>query len=261
VSAFARRPLLFAHRGSNVLAPENTIPAFAHALTDGATALEMDVHRTRDGVVVVAHDDDGVRMGGVAKAIASCDWSDVSTWDMGASFTARDGGRPFAGRSLRMPTLAEVLSSFPGIAINVDVKALGVVADVVAVVAAAQASDRVLLTSFDVDNVRAIRAIHSGPVGLTGHEIGMLRFLPLAALRRSWLPSLSGRGRAQLPTTRLVFSLDKTALIERAHALGLSVDYWVINDIATGRHLLDIGADGIMTDQPNTLAPLFGKKP
>jgi glycerophosphoryl diester phosphodiesterase len=256
-AGFARKPLLFAHRGSNALAPENTIPAFAQALSDGAQALEMDVHSTRDGVIVVAHDDDGQRMAGVSAAIASTDWADICHWDMGTGFTAADGGRPFVGRDLRMPKLSDVLGSFPGIPLNVDVKAVGIAPAVVEVVRQANATERVLLTSFDVDNVRTIRELHQGPVGLTGHEIGMLRFLPLVALRSSWLPSLTGRGRAQLPTTRLVFSLDKTSLIERAHALGLAVDYWVINDADTARHLLALGADGIMTDHPHAMRALF----
>src|SRR5207245_7758006 len=69
-------PRLYAHRGAAAELPENTLPGFERALQVGADALEMDVHRTRDGVIVVSHDPDGARCCGVAQAIVATDWAE-----------------------------------------------------------------------------------------------------------------------------------------------------------------------------------------
>src|SRR5262249_5081969 len=92
------RPRLYAHRGAAAEAPENTLDSFARALAHGADALEMDVHLTRDGVVVVSHDPDGARMCGVGRRFADANWDEIRRWDAGWGFVAPDESRPFAGR-------------------------------------------------------------------------------------------------------------------------------------------------------------------
>src|SRR5690242_3140965 len=96
----APRVTLYAHRGAAAEQPENTLPSFERALALGADALEMDVHATRDGVIVVSHDPDGARMTGVRRALAAATWDEVRTWDAGWGFAEAGGGpgRPFAGR-------------------------------------------------------------------------------------------------------------------------------------------------------------------
>ena len=113
---------LYAHRGAAAELPENTLPSFARALELGADALELDVHATKDGVVVVSHDPDGARLCGVAAAIHEVSFAEVSRWDAGHGFVDARGGRPHAGRGIGMPRLLDVLRAFPGVPLNVDLK-------------------------------------------------------------------------------------------------------------------------------------------
>lgn len=230
--------------------------AFARALEQGANALETDVHVTKDGKVVVFHDDDGVRMAGVDKAIAACTWSEVRQWDVGTGFVAIDGSRPFVGRSLAPPLLQDVLSAFPGIPVNIDVKPEdpAQAARVVSTVAEAGAAERVLLTSFHDDVIAAVRAAgHQGPTGLAHGEVRRLWLWPLFLLRRAG--GLPGR-RVQIPVRSGRVRFDTRRFIDKAHALRIAVDFWVINDAAEGRRLVDLGADGLMSDAPRLLAGL-----
>jgi glycerophosphoryl diester phosphodiesterase len=111
--------VLYAHRGAPTELPENTLPSFRRALV-GATAIETDVHLTRDGHVVISHDPDGRRNAGVARAIRDATLAEVRMWDVGRAFRAAHPDAP--PQSFTMPTLAEVLDELPGVPLNVDIK-------------------------------------------------------------------------------------------------------------------------------------------
>lgn len=248
---------LYAHRGAAADLPENTIPSFRLALDVGANALEMDVHLTRDGHVVVAHDPTGARMAGVPQAIRASSLDDVRAWDVGRRFHRR---ATLENRVYRVPTLEEVLAEFPGIPINIDAKHPEVVESLVAQVRrfGPRALENVLLTSFDTRTIRAIRKLgYEGQTGLSRSEVMRLVLLPNSAHRVFRL-----RGQAaQIPTRAGPFALDTAALVSKIHALGLLVHYWTINDVASATRLLRLGADGIMTDDPRTIAPVFSSAP
>ena len=247
----APAPCLYAHRGAAADLPENTIPSFRRALDVGAHALEMDVHLTGDGHVVVSHDATGERMAGVHRRIRDCSLSEVRSWDMGRGF-ARPAA--IAGQTLRMPTLEEVLVEFPGVPINVDAKRRAVTGPLVALVRRFGAEGRVRIASFDGPTLHAVRALgYAGETGLCRSEILRLVLLP-ARVHRVF--PLHGRA-AQIPTRAGPLALDTAELIAKCHALGLLVHYWTINEPACAARLLGLGADGIMTDDPARLAPVF----
>lgn len=247
---------LYGHRGASAEVPENTLASFRRALEVGAGAIELDVHVTGDGHVVVSHDPSGGRMAARPAPIATSAIEEVRGWDVGWGFLDEAGRRPWLGRGLRVPTLEEVLAELPGVRINVDVKppSRAAATAVVDVVRRRRAQDRVLLTSFDDGVVRAIRAArYEGPTGLSRGEVRTLVLAP-------WLagPLLSTRGRAvQIPVRSGRIALDGERQVARWHRLGLRVDYWVIDEPAEARRLLDLGADGIVTNDPRRLAPLF----
>lgn len=259
MSSFADRPLLFGHRGARRRFPENTLPSFIAAIEDGANALELDVQVSKDGVVVVMHDDDGARMCGVADRVDATAYKDLAAWDAGKGFVDRDngGGNPFAQRGLRIPKLEDVVRALPGVPINIDLKPADpkCAAVVVDVVKRLQVEDRVLLTSFHDDVLAAVRDVYDGRVGFSKSDVYQLRFLPLAVLRRR-----RPRGqRLQIPVRAGPVFLDGAGFIDKMHALDIRVDYWVINDVAEGQRLLQAGADGLMSDVPKTLAPLLSR--
>ena len=239
---------LYGHRGASALLPENTLAAFERALADGANALELDVHRTADGHFVVAHDPDGERLAGVSEQIGTVGLDQVKRWDV-AMTDGRDLDRH------RVPTLEEVLAAFPGIPMSIDLKPddPDAVPPLLEIVARHDASERVTLASFSTRVVRRMRVLgYPGRTTLSKLEVALLRFLP-AVVAKQWI---SGDA-AHIPVAHSGIRLDGRRFIARARALGLRVDYWVVDDPVEARRLLDLGATGIMSDDPAAIAPVF----
>lgn len=249
---------LYAHRGASGELPENTLAAFRRALDYDIDALESDVHLTSDGQVVVSHDPDGARCCGVAREIRRSTLAEVQSWDAGWGFTAADGGRPFAGQGHRIPTLEEVLREFPTIRLNLDIKQTSpsMVGPLLALLRRERAEERVTLASFHLRTLLVARLRgYRGDTALPRAEVitmlkappGLFAFLP-------W------RGTAaQLPVAGGGYRFDTPAMVARCHRLGLRLDFWTINDPGEARRLLAVGADGIMTDDPRAIAPVFAE--
>lgn len=248
-------PILYAHRGAAAELPENTMPAFERALELGADALETDAHLTRDGHVVLSHDATGRRMAGVAQEIRASTLEEVRAWDVGFGFIDASGERPFRGKGFRMPTLDEALRAMPEVMFNVDAKQLepDMIPALLDVVDRAAAADRVRIASFHTKNLRKVRAArYRGQTGLGQQEVARLVFQPAMVLRRF---PVAGDA-AQVPLTVGPVRLDTHAFLTKAHALGLRVDYWTINEPYEAMRLLRLGADGVMTDDPARIAPV-----
>ncbi|MCU1279378.1 MAG: Glycerophosphoryl diester phosphodiesterase [bacterium] len=224
---------IYAHRGASAELPENTMAAFRGAVELGVDALELDIHATRDGVLVVSHDPDGRRRAGVDARIADVTWDEAQRWDVG-------GGE-------RLPRFEEVVTGFPRLVLNVDLK--HDVADAtVALLRRHGAEERVCLASFQLRTMRRVRALgYRGPTALSRPEAMSALAFP-AALRRG--PLRCRAKRAQLPVW-----LAKPWIVARMKALGLAVDFWTIDDPDQARRLVALGADGIMTNDPRRIVP------
>lgn len=253
-------PLLFAHRGASAERPENTLAAFELGLELGADVLELDVHPSRDEVLIVSHDPDALRNAGVARALADCDWAEIAAWDAGFGFQDSSGQRPFAGRGLGLPRFDDVLAALPNALFNVDVKLAREheLRSLLATIRSRQAESRVLLTSFSSEVLGLARSLrYDGPIGLAESEVRRLVMSPAFLTR--WFP-LAG-SRVQIPVRSGRLDLSTARLIDKCHRLKLAVDYWVINDPPEAELLLARGADGIITDDTRTLARLFASSP
>jgi glycerophosphoryl diester phosphodiesterase len=254
VSAFPR--LFYAHRGAPAELPENTLPSFRRALERGATALETDAHMTADGQIVLSHDATGGRMANDPREIRKCTLDEVRRWDMGWGYVDAHGARPHARQGLTMPLLEELLRACPDVPVNVDAKQLApdMVPTLVSLLRRLGAAERVRLASFSTRTLRRIRAAgYPGPTGLGRSEVAALRLAPRALLDRVNYRQVA----AQIPTHVSLFRLDTADFIARCHDLGVRVDYWTIDDPTEARRLLALGADGIMTDDPARIAPVF----
>jgi glycerophosphoryl diester phosphodiesterase len=223
---------IYAHRGASAELPENTMAAFRRAVALGVDALELDIHSTRDGVLVVSHDPDGRRMAGVAEKLSNLTFAEAQRWDV--------------GRGERLPRFEDVITEFP-LPLNVDLKR-DIADATVALLRRLGAEERVCLASFHASTMRRVRALgYRGPTGLSRAEALTALAFP-ARLRRG--PFRCRAQRAQLP-----FSLGKRWVIARMKALGLAVDFWTVDDPALARHLVSLGADGIMTNDPARIVP------
>ena len=243
---------LYGHRGASAVLPENTLPAFEKALADGANALELDIHRTVDGHFVVAHDPDGRRMAGIEEHIHAIPLDRVKRWLVTSGIAGAQN------KHFTVPTLDEVLEAFPGIPMSIDLKPddPAAVPPLLDVVARHGAEDRITLASFSTRVVHRIRQLaYPGRTTLSKLEVGLLRFLP-AALAKRWI---SGDA-AHIPVRHGAVRLDGHRFIARCRSLGLRVEYWVVDDPQEARRLLDAGATGVMSDDPASLAPVFGER-
>jgi len=248
------RVRVYAHRGAAIECPENTMVSFKRALDYGADALEMDAHLTSDGHVVVSHDGDGMRMCNAHGSIADSTLRDVQSWDAGWGFADPAGARPYARGGHRIPTLLEVLVEFPGIPINVDLKAESpaLVEAFLKVVRGRREEERVIAASFHRANLKLLRRqFYAGLTALAQSEVIELLALPAFVWKR--LPDTGNA--AQLPTRFGPLKLASRPVMARCRAAGLRIDFWTVNDPAEARTLVALGADGIMTDDPAQVVP------
>lgn len=255
-------PVNLAHRGASSLAPENTLEAFGAAVESGAGGLELDVHLTRDGHVVVIHDPTVDRTTGRTGAVAEMTIDEIRALDAGHEFTPDDGGTlPYRGRNVRVPTLAEVLRQFPGVPVNIDMKvdSPGIEASVLGVLRTANAEGRALVVSSGYGAVRRFRRISGGSIstGASRWETGVFYLFSRLHLELLLRPAYDA---LQVPPRHRGIPLATRRFIEAAHARSVRVDVWTINEADQMRRLLELGVDVIMTDRPGTLAEVLRER-
>jgi glycerophosphoryl diester phosphodiesterase len=252
-------PINLAHRGASAQAPENTIEAFRLAVEAGAGGLELDVHMTCDGHLAVIHDATVDRTTNGSGTVSEMTLDELRGFDAGHDFSP-DGGptRPYRGRGVRVPTLGEVLEEFPGVPVNIEIKAgtPGIEETVFAVLRAANASGRVLVVSTPHDIVKRFRKVSGGLIstGASRWEITVFYTLSKLRLERLLRPSYDA---LQVPILHRGIPVVTPRFVRAAHARGVRVDAWTINQSDEMRRLLDLGVDVIMTDRPGTLAEVL----
>ena len=251
---FSRRRLVFAHRGGSGLAPENTIAAFDNGLALGADGLELDVHLSKDGRVVVHHDRTLDRTTNLHGLVADHTADELARADAGYRFQ-RNGSFPFRGRGLGVPLLADVLARFRAVPIVAELKVNTpeMAQAVAAVVRQADAVDRVCVGSFGLRVLRAVRRLE--PALATSAAREEVRW----ALYRSWcrLPvRRAAYGGYQVPEWSGRTHVVSPLFVETAHRFELAVQVWVVDTEADARRLIGWGVDGLITDRPDIIVPL-----
>jgi glycerophosphoryl diester phosphodiesterase len=254
-------PWIVAHRGGSGLAPENTLAAFDLAIGLGAEALEIDVRRTRDGAVVVFHDQETTRLTGQAGTVEARSLDEVRTLDAGFSFS-RDGGVtfPFRGAGLKVPTLAELLARHPTARLNIDAKTGDgpLAAGLAEALVEAGAVERVCVGSFHDAQAERLGALLPG----------CARYLPELAATCHVMAARTGTGGqgcpggydlASLPHRMGELTVVDGPVVAWFHALAMRVHVWTVDDPAEMLELLRLGVDGIVTDRPDLLKQVLGR--
>ncbi len=250
-----------AHRGAGGEFPENTLISFRAAADAGARYFELDVHMTRDGEIVVCHDENLLRTCGRDVAICGTAWKEIASADAGSTFTADGANFPFRGRGAGIPRLADVLAAFPGIRIVIEIKqvAPSLVRRLLEVIDRGGARRLVLIASEHQAPIDEVRALAPDlPTNLPRGEIEEF-LMAMAARKADYRP----RGAAlQIPPEYEGWRLATPEVVEFAHRAGLEVHVWTVNEEAEMRGLLDIGVDGILSDYPaRLLAVLRSRAP
>ncbi len=245
------RPRNIGHRGAGGHAPENTIESFRRALEMGADILELDVHGTRDGSVVVCHDPTVDRTTEGQGSIARMTLSEVVKLDGGYRWSSDGMLHPWRGQGIRIPTLRELVETFPGAPLNIEIKQEdpSIVDDVVRLLQTSGCEPIVNLAAESPAIMRAIRA--SAWRGATGYSMEDVLDFVDALARDSWKAYEAPGVALQVPERWREVDVVDEAFVRAAHAAGVEVHVWTVNHRADMDRLLDLGVDGIITDFPD----------
>ncbi len=231
-------PIAFAHRGGASDAPENTMSAFAKAVEIGYRYVETDVHASADGVLFAFHDDDLSRTCGIEAKINDLTADEIT------AIRIHDFEH--------IPTLDELVTTWPTLRINIDCKADPAVEPLIRAIRNHDLLGRVCVGSFSDRRLGALRSA-LGPglcTSMGPKEVAMLRLRSWTKTQPRELVPLA----AQVPPRQGPIPIVDAAFVGHAHDLGLHVHVWTIDSRPEIDELLDLGVDGIMTDSLSTLA-------
>ena len=270
-----RRVLAYAHQGGAWEAPSSTLHAIAHAVEVGASGIELDVHATADGELVVCHDATVDRTTAAEGTIASHTLAQLREmdfsywWIPGADVTPGwpEGDYPFRGRAphdraFGIATLREVLEQFPGVVLNLDIKQTAPV-----VAPYEEALARLLAEHERDDDVIVASFLDTA----TDH---FRRFAPsvptsagTVATAGAWQAVQAGEEipdspavAYQVPERQGDLVVVDERFVAAAHRAGKAVHVWTVNDTEAMERLLDLGVDGIISDLPTTLCGVLAAR-
>lgn len=236
------RPIAFAHRGGTSAAPENTLRSFADAVELGYTYIETDVHATSDGVLVAFHDNDLKRTCGEDRTIAGSTWADLASARV-------DGTDP-------IPLLDDLLDEWPDIRINIDCKADSALQPLIDTLRSRSILDRVCIGSFSDARLERVREEFGDAVCTS---MGPKEVAKLVARSTTGVPFTPSRHAlaAQIPVKQGPIPVTTQRLVSVAHDLGVQVHVWTVDDPIEIARLLDLGVDGVMSDDTRALRDVF----
>jgi len=253
------RPLVFAHRGGGGLYPENTLEAFKYSAQMGVDVLELDVHSTSDGTLVVMHDSQVDRTTDGSGLVNQMTLAEIKKLDAGFQFSP-DGGKtfPFRGKGITIPTLQEIFDVLPDKTFNIEPKQTepSITKPLCEMLRARKMTEKVIVGSFRqaaIDEIRAECA--EVATAATPSEVSEFLALYKVGLGESYSPPMQV---LQIPERIGSWQIVSKDFVETARKLNLKVHVWTINDADDMQRLLDMKVDGIMTDYPDRLLKLLG---
>ena len=270
-----RRIVAYAHQGGSFEGPSSTLYAIEQAVKLGATAVELDVHATKDRHVVVCHDETVDRTTNHHGEISNLTLDEIremdnSYWWIEGEAVSPDHdaaeyllrGRAPQNRAFGIATLQEVANAFPNVPLNLDIKRTAPEVEPYEQLLAdelrrLERMTSVIVASFSDDAIHAFRAV--APEILTSAATTETAEFFYASHGGSTLPELPACA-LQVPATFGDIAVVDDILIQAAHKSGMAVHVWTINDADEMKRLIDLGVDGIITDTPSTLVALLRER-
>jgi glycerophosphoryl diester phosphodiesterase len=244
----SENPIRFAHRGSRILWPENTAEAFQGAADLGYLYIETDVRITRDGVVVVFHDETLERTTNGAGPVDRWSLRDLKRLDGAWWFDYRND-YPLRRTGVQIRSLDEVFEMWPNTHFNIDLKGPRMEWAVADVIKRHRRENSTLIGSFFDHRIAKFRRITRGAIAVSAGP---------SAAAGMWAASRVGGtlrrpvAAYQLPFNYKALPLDRK-YIDAIHRSGAQVHAWTVNDAADMHRMLDLGVDGIVSDRPDVL--------
>jgi len=229
-------PIPFAHRGGAGVFPENTLPAFQNAVNSGYKYLETDVHSSKDGEVFAFHDDSLDRVTEHSGKISELTSKEISNIKI--------------DNFAKIPTLLELLETFPEAKLNIDPKADSVVQPLTDLLKHTNSVSRVCIGSFSDKRIKHIRKELGSGLCVSAGPKKVVKFL---AGKLAFSKFKSDYHCLQVPQRSGPVKIITHDFVKRAHSRGLQVHVWTVDDPYEMNELLDLGVDGLMTDEPSIL--------
>lgn len=251
--------MVIAHQGGEWLRPSNTLVAFDHAVELGVDVLEMDIHQTKDGAIVLMHDATVDRTTDGSGAIKEMTLDEIRVLDAGYYWTDDDGATyPYRGQGIQVPTLEELFQRYPDMRMNIEIKqeTPSMVRPFCQLIHDYNMQDKILVATFHKATVEEFREDCPDVItsmvepeiqlffGLNAAYLGALFQAPGTAFQVPTTSSLPIIGEVDVVTERFV---------RVAHSHNIQVHVWTINETAEMERLIALGVDGIITDRPDLL--------
>lgn len=258
--------LVIAHQGGNLIRPDNTMLAFENAVALGVNVLEMDIHGSMDGALVVMHDETVDRTTDGSGRISDLTLTQIKALDAAYRWSSNDGVTfPYRGQGVTVPTLEEVFIAFPEVRMNIEIKQTdpSIAEPFCGLIRDYGRSHSVLVASFHKSAIKQFRAACPGvATAMVQAEIQNYFLLNTLFLSSLYQPpaeafqvpqyfDLPVLGRTHVTTDRFINS---------AQQLNIQVHVWTVNDPAEMAQLIAAGVDGIITDRPDLLLGLIGEE-
>jgi glycerophosphoryl diester phosphodiesterase len=259
----ARRPLVIAHQGGDGIRPGDTMVAFEHAVQIGADVLEMDAHITRDGQIVLMHDEKIDRTTNGTGLIEDQTLEELKQLDAAYQWSNDDGKTfPYRGQGIQVPTLEELFQKFPNMRYVIEIKLTRNPIDkpLCTLIRRYNMQDRVVIASFHDEAMRRFR--ETCPEVATSASRGeVTKFVLLGKILLSGLvtPQYESIQPPYDPQESMNIPIMTKRFIREAHAKNISVEPWTVDDPELMKQYIAWGVDGIMTDQPDLMLEVLGK--
>ena len=232
--------MVTAHRGASGYCPENTLSSFKKAIELKAGIIELDVHRSLDGEIVVIHDDKVDRTTNGKGKVKELTLKELQSYDAGAWFAPEFKGE-------HIPTLREVIKLIKGkILLNIEIKAEGCEEGIVKIVKEEKIIDQIIVSSFHHQFLKKIKKINP--------QIKTAALVTYSPDLKSIVEDI----KADALNIRWEFLNE--SILKKAHQLGLEVNVWTVNDREAMKKMIELGVDGIITNYPDKLLELLAQK-
>lgn len=257
--AAENKPEVIAHRGGARQWPGETLFAFEQALAIGVDVIEMDVRSTKDGVLVLIHNETVDETTDGSGPVHGFLFDELEKLDAGYRWTADGKTFPFRGQGIRVPRLEQILEKFPGQRMNIEMKQTepSIVEPLAELIRKHKMRDKVLVAAMSDKAMEDFRRA-APDVATSAARLELIKFVALSKVLPSSVKA-PDTDSIQVKSKFSFLPIMTKRVVRAAHRLGLPIHAWTVNDLADMRRVISLGVDGIITDFPGPLMELLGR--
>ena len=255
------RVMVYAHMGGDGVWPGDTLFAYDQAAKLGVDAFDMDAHITKDGQIVLLHDESLERTTNSSGQVEDQTLANLQKLDAAYNWS-NDGGKttPYRGQGITIPTLEQVFQKYPQMRYLIEIKLtkIPIVQPLCDLINKYQMQEKVIIASFHDETIKQFRDTCPG-IATSAAKYEMAAFVLLSKI------GLSGLISPQYQSLQAPYETSESygipviteAVIRAAHAKNLKVETWTLNDPELMKTYISWGIDGVDTDRPDLMTKLL----